>query len=207
MEGAVEEAHAWIDLRYETTFDPYFDNAYWAVPASAELMKAAQTSYETPTTYPVDARGVTDYWAFSTVKHLGAGQFYLMSTKDKSGTPLDGGKSYKLVVPADVPIEQYWSAVVYDRATHALIRDVASPSKSSLTPGLTINADGSVDLYFGPTAPSGKEFELDADEAGRPLRGSIPVVRPEEGAVRKDMETSRPHQRKLRTTKCSRQPL
>jgi hypothetical protein len=30
-------------------------------------------------------------------------------------------------------------------------------SRSSQTPGLEKNADGSVDVYFGPSAPSGKE--------------------------------------------------
>jgi hypothetical protein len=157
LEAAVAEAHAWLDLRYETTFEPYFPGAHWAVPASPDFMKVAATLYETPDSYPIDARGVTDFWAFSTVKHLGAGQFYLMSTKDKNGKPLEGGTSYKLSVPPKVPASQYWSAVIYDRATHALIRDVASPSKSSQTPGLEANPDGSVDLYFGPTAPAGKE--------------------------------------------------
>ncbi|WP_245514527.1 DUF1214 domain-containing protein [Rhizobium leguminosarum] len=129
-------------------------------------MKSAETFYETADTYPVDARGVTDYWAFSTVKHLGAGQFYLMATKDKNGDPLDGGKNYKLTVPANAPADQYWSAVVYDRATHALIRDVASPSKSSQTPGLQSKPDGGVDLYFGPVAPSGQDSNWTPTKAG-----------------------------------------
>ena len=52
---------------------------------------------------------------------------------------------------------QYWSATVYDRATHALIRDQPWSSRSSLTAGLQANADGSVDVFFGPKAPTGKE--------------------------------------------------
>lgn len=157
LEAAVAEAHAWIDSSYETAFKPYFDNAYWAVPAPSDLVKTAATFYETTDTYPIDSRGVTYFWGFSSVKHLGTGQFYLMSTKDKTGQALDGGKSYKLTVPAHVPVSQYWSAVVYDRATQALVRDVLSPSKSSMSKGLTVNADGTVDLFFGPISPAGKE--------------------------------------------------
>ncbi|TIN22701.1 DUF1254 domain-containing protein [Mesorhizobium sp.] len=157
LEAAIAEARAWLDLRYETVFEPYFEGAHWAVPAAPGLVETSATFYETPDTYPIDARAVTDYWAFSTVKHLGAGQFYLMSTKDKDGQPLDGNRTYKLTVPADAPVTQYWSAVAYDRATHALIREVPSPSKSSQTEGLQTNADGTVDLYFGPKAPAGKE--------------------------------------------------
>ena len=80
-----------------------------------------------------------------------------MTIKDKDGQPFDGGKTYRLTVPANAPVEQYWSATVYDRATHALIRDMPRASRSSQSPGLQKNADGSVDVYFGPKAPAGKE--------------------------------------------------
>jgi hypothetical protein len=76
---------------------------------------------------------------------------------DKDGKPLDGSKTYRLNVPANAPIRQYWSATLYDRDTHALIREMSHAARSSQSPGLQVNADGSVDLYFGPTAPGGKE--------------------------------------------------
>ena len=60
-------------------------------------------------------------------------------------------------MPANAPVTLYWSATVYDRATHALIRKMQWSSRSSQTPGLQKNADGSVDVYFGPKAPDGKE--------------------------------------------------
>jgi hypothetical protein len=65
--------------------------------------------------------------------------------------------AYRLTVPSNVPVRQYWSATVYDRATHAPIQGARWPSRSSQTPGLQENADGSVDVYFGPTAPAGNE--------------------------------------------------
>jgi hypothetical protein len=54
-------------------------------------------------------------------------------------------------------VKQYWSATVYDRATHALIRDQRWSSRSSQRPDLQKNDDGSVNIYFGPKAPVGKE--------------------------------------------------
>jgi hypothetical protein len=54
-------------------------------------------------------------------------------------------------------LTQSWSATVYDRATHALIRDLSWPSRSSQTPGLQTNGDSPVDVDFGPKAPPGKE--------------------------------------------------
>ena len=59
-----------------------------------------------------------------------------MTIKDKDGQAFDGGKTYRLTVPANAPVNQYWSATVYDRATHALIRDMPRSSRSSQSPGL-----------------------------------------------------------------------
>ena len=51
----------------------------------------------------------------------------------------------------------YWSATVYDRETHALIRNVARASRASTSPGIVAEPDGSVDLWFSPHVPAGKE--------------------------------------------------
>jgi hypothetical protein len=107
--------------------------------------------------YPVEGRGIAYSMAFFSAKHLGAGQYYLMTIRDKDRKPLEGSSTYRLNVPANAPVKLYWSATVYDRATHALIRDQKTLSRSSLNPGLQKNADGSVDVYFGPKAPAGKE--------------------------------------------------
>jgi hypothetical protein len=115
------------------------------------------TLYEGPDAYSVDARGLADSLAYSTLKHLGAGQFYLLTAKDKEGRALDGALTYRLKVPANAPVKQYWSATLYDRATHALIREVSRPSRSSQAQGLQRETDGSVNIYFGPKAPDGKE--------------------------------------------------
>jgi hypothetical protein len=157
LTAAIGETHAWLNARYENVFPPYYGAGQWFIPATEDLKETAATLYETANAYSVDARGLTDYWAFSTVKHLGAGQFYLMSIRDKDGEAFDGSKNYRLIVPANAPVAQYWSAVAYDRATHALIRNASRLSRSSQNPDLQKNADGSVDVYFGPKAPAGKQ--------------------------------------------------
>ena len=40
---------------------------------------------------------------------------------------------------------------VYNRDTHTFIRNAPWVGRSSQTPGLQRNADGSVDIFFGPT--------------------------------------------------------
>jgi hypothetical protein len=80
-----------------------------------------------------------------------------MTIKDKAGQAFEGAGTYRLTVPANPPVKLYWSATAYDRATHALIRGLPWSSRSSNTPGLQKSADGAVDIYFGPKAPTGKE--------------------------------------------------
>jgi hypothetical protein len=155
---AVQEARAWLDIQYELGFaTPYFDHEHWSIPVIPEVIEGAQTLYADPNIYPLDGRAATYSMAFFSAKHLGAGQYCLMTIRDKAGEAFDGRHAYHLHVPADVPVDLYWSAVRYDRATHALIRDMAWSSRSSHTASLQTNLDGSVDLYFGPKAPVGKD--------------------------------------------------
>jgi hypothetical protein len=158
LNDAAREAHAWLVGQYEASFSsPYYEGGHWVLPGSRELLEGQATFFAKPDVYPVDIRGVTFSYAYFTPKHAGAGSSYLLTIADKDGRFLDGGTTYRLTVPANAPVKQYWSATVYDRATHALIRNAPWPSRSSQTPGLQKNADGSVDVYFGPEAPAGKE--------------------------------------------------
>jgi len=82
---------------------------------------------------------------------------YLISIRDKNGNSFDGSKAYSLRVPPDAPVEQYWSVTAYDRHTHALIRNMKRASRSSQIPEMQKNADGSIDVFLGPNAPTGKD--------------------------------------------------
>lgn len=60
-------------------------------------------------------------------------------------------------MPPNVPTQQYWSATAYDRETHALIKNLDRASRASNDAAVQKEADGTVDIYFGPKAPVGKE--------------------------------------------------
>ena len=167
LEEAAREAHASLEVGYDAVFTPPFnEGSHWALPASPEVAEGMPTFFSKPDSYPIDGRGVTYSMAYFSAKHLGAGQFYLMTIKDEGGQPLDGRATYRLTVPANAPVKQYWSATVYDRATHAFFRDLTRFSRSSQSPGIRKNADGSVDVYFGPKAPAGKEANWIATSPG-----------------------------------------
>jgi len=91
-------------------------------------------------------------------KMVGAGSQYAMITTDANGEYPDGGKTYKMNIPADVPVKDFWSIVVYDPQTRSQLQTGQPfPAKNNKRHELDANEDGSVDLYFGPKAPTGKE--------------------------------------------------
>lgn len=92
------------------------------------------------------------------MKFIGKGSQYAMVDKDKDGHFLYGDKNYKLTIPANVPAKDFWSIVVYDPQTRSELQTGQRfPSKNNKKAGIVENKDGSVDLYFGPKAPAGKE--------------------------------------------------
>ena len=157
LNNAIGEARAFLDSGYEGIFTTSFNEGkQWVLPVVPGMAEGIMTNFANPDAYPVDGRGVSYSMAFFSAKHLGVGQYYLMTIRDKDRKPLDGSRAYRLNVPANAPVKLYWSATVYDRATHALIKNQPYASRASTTPGLQKNADGSVDVYFGPKAPAGK---------------------------------------------------
>jgi hypothetical protein len=157
LNAAAREAHAWLDLKYQTMFTPYYEGRRWVFPIAPEVINGLQNQFVNPDSYPVEGRGVTYTMAFFSTKHSGIGQYYLMTLKDRDGQGLEGAKTYRLTVPANAPVKQYWSATAYDRETHALIREMPRAGRSSQSPGLQANADGSVDIWFASKAPAGRE--------------------------------------------------
>jgi hypothetical protein len=130
------------------------------------MLDGAANGFTQTDSYPIDARGTVYYCAYSGLKHMGAGQFYLFVARDRAGGVLDGSATYRLTVPANPPVKQYWSVTLYDFATHALIRGMPWSSRSSLAPEIKAKSDGSVDVFFGPKAPDGQESNWVATAAG-----------------------------------------
>jgi hypothetical protein len=137
---------AWKDRKWE-----------WAglVPESAQ--------FETKSGIDLEAR---DRWFAQAIvtspamfrRTKGAGSLYWQGQRDATGAYLDGGKTYKLTVPLPVPAGPFWSVTVYDAATRSEIK--TDQAKAALRSMFELKDTGdakSIDLYFGPKAPSGQE--------------------------------------------------
>ena len=180
----VREAHAWLSARYETAFPPYYGAGQWGVAASLELMETAATFYEFGRMLTPSMPGVC--WIIGRLPRSSIWGRPVLSDGDqgKAGAALDGRETYRLTVPANAPATQYWSTVVYDRATHALVRNASWLSRSSQNPDLQKNGGGSV---IASGWLSGETDELDTDQSRRRVRSPVPGLRTAKAAVRQDI--------------------
>jgi hypothetical protein len=134
----------------------YDDRQYWNpfVGGAYRFDNNGYIDFDAQSFFAAYATGVTPAMA---TKKVGFGSQYLCGHKDKNGNNFDGAKTYKLNVPKDIPAQKFWSVVLYSSDSRSMI-EAGQPMPSVGTySGVETNADGSVDLYFGPEAPKGKE--------------------------------------------------
>ncbi|MGB3365788.1 MAG: DUF1254 domain-containing protein [Thermodesulfobacteriota bacterium] len=88
----------------------------------------------------------------------GKGSDYGIAGLAEGQKALDGSKTYKLNLPANVPVKDFWAVTIYDTQSRSQLQtDQQFPTVGSQTDGLKQNADGSFDIYFSPNAPQGQE--------------------------------------------------
>jgi hypothetical protein len=89
----------------------------------------------------------------------GVGSQYLIANVDKQGVPFDGSKTYRVVLPKDIPAARFWSFTVYDNQSRSMLqtpqRFPRAGSQSYPSPAAAPKADGSTTIYFSPKQPAG----------------------------------------------------
>ena len=131
-------------------------NPAWMQPIKP-IGPMTQFKYVTDSKYDTDPRAETYSMYCCGPAKLGTATAYIYAARDVEGKPLEASSNYVLHVPAKVPVKQFWSLTAYDAQTAVFFENVKSTYISSLDTSLQFNQDGSIDLYVGPEAPSGKE--------------------------------------------------
>jgi hypothetical protein len=148
------------------TYDPRISGVYLYPETKSNWVTAyanRNTSFEADGIMGLDARvlfyynagGVTPAMATT---HEGRGSDYALAFMDDNDKPFDGSKTYKLHLPPNVPVNNFWAVTLYDTQTRTQLQtSQLFPTVGSQTKGFKKNADGSFDVYFAPEAPKGKE--------------------------------------------------
>ncbi len=148
----------------------YWENRHWSFVMRAD--EAGGFDYITETQIKLDTRAAA--WSFFTLYPQKLGErpatVYLAPMADTEGRPLETGKLYKINIPKNIPAKQFWSITVYDDSTWAFIDNELERSGLGQfnVPDMAMNEDGSVDVYFGPTAPEGLESNWVPTEGKKP---------------------------------------
>jgi hypothetical protein len=140
-----EEAYYYPNSAWKAAFE---GNDYQFSPGGVLNLNARSMYYYMAT-------GSSPSWV---EKMIGQLSQYIFTEHDATGMYFDGGKSYHLHLPPNIPAKKFWSLLVYDPQTRSMLQtDQPFPSISSQKKGIIINPDTSVDVWFGPEAPAGKE--------------------------------------------------
>ena len=157
FDAAAKDAHVYLRDRYLDTAAPrFYADRQWtnAVPKSGVM---TFMDWQFPNHVNYDERGAGYFGFYTSFRKLGGASFYLKVARDNKGTRLNGNNTYKLTVPADVPMRDFWSVIAYEQDDATWIDNVPKAGVASIDEGIETNSDGTVDVYFSAKPPEGKE--------------------------------------------------
>jgi hypothetical protein len=184
LKKAAAEAQAWLMNKATTDITPWWSESQWVIP-TPPITIPSDFRWETPNYFGVDARAIALSQYFCPTAKLGTGSFYFAAFNDHSGQPLEGGSTYRLHVPANVPVKEFWSITIYSLKTSGFFLNSKRLTLSSLDKELRKNADGSVDIYIGPKPPAGQESNWLYTPAGQKWFPWFRVYGPEKAILDK----------------------
>ena len=115
----------------------------------------------------------------------GKGSDYAMAMLDAEQQALDGSKTYKLNLPANIPVKDFWAVTMYDTQTRSQLQtDQQFPTLDSYRKGMKKNADGSIDIYFSPQPPTGQDNNWLQTVPGKSWFIALRVYGPEEAWIK-----------------------
>jgi hypothetical protein len=144
----------------------YWKGKHWRDIITPDI-PLTELSWDFPNRLEVTERAAVYYGLYSSSRQYGDATKYFVSGYDADGDRLDGGKNYKLTVPKDVPVREFWSVLAHDNDTAGWFKNMPKPGVASTDTGIKANPDGTVDPFRGPTAPPGMEANCVPTQPGK----------------------------------------
>jgi hypothetical protein len=135
----------------------YDDRQWWTpfVGGSYQFLDGAERLLDARMMFFFYATGITPAM---TESRPGTGSAYAITVRDVNGEYLDGGRTYKVTLPGPIPAKNFWAFTVYDNQTRSLLpTDQKLAGLDSTLPGIQMDPDGGVTVWFGPKASAGHE--------------------------------------------------
>ena len=163
LDAAAKEANAWFVDGLVRTSQTYWPDRRWVFPMPAIAAPerpetphwAPQFKWEVDDYFDADSRAIALASFFCPPVELGLRLYYLGAFDDADGQPLNGDHTYRLHVPADVPVQQFWSITVYSKETAALFRESTHVALGSVSPGLQRTTTAPSTSTSAPKRPPG----------------------------------------------------
>jgi hypothetical protein len=155
--NATARAIVWHPREAAARIYPDTDSAWVMAYAGKDVFfeKDGARNLDARTMFHYAYTGVTPAMA---TPHVGKGSDYGIVYLDANKQAMNGAKTYKLTIPADPPVADFWAVTIYDSQTRSMLQtDQQFPTVGSQSDGFEQNADGSYDVYFAPEAPRGNE--------------------------------------------------
>lgn len=136
----------------------FYDDRQWTSPfagMSYEFIDSGERVLDDRIFFHYIGTGITPAMASPKV---GTGSVYAFTVKDSKGRYLDGGKTYKVNMPHPIPMNNFWSFMVYSGQHRSMLEtDQKLAGLDSNNPSVKPNKDGSYTMWFGPKPPKGHE--------------------------------------------------
>ena len=189
LKSAATEAHAWLMEKAATDNTPWWPGSQWVIPTPPITMPT-EFKWQMPNYFGVDARAIALSQYFCPTAKLGTGSFYFGTFHDHSGNPLQGGNNYRLHVPANVPVREFWSCHRLQSGNVELLPELDAPHARFARQGIAKERRRLGGHLHWPEAARRSGVQLALHPGRSEMVPVVPRVWPGEGDLRQELEVA-----------------